>query len=93
VGLVAGAAYWGYPYWGYSSWAYWGYNCPAGYTPVTPPNTLPSNVTGVGYCQAVAPVVYTVPAVTVPTTRVVVLQPGQRVVYVKATRRVGPAPR
>ena len=29
-----------------------GYNyCPAGSTPVTPPNTLPPNITGVGYCQ------------------------------------------
>src|SRR3954467_12685290 len=27
--------------------------CPAGYTPVTPPNTLSPAVTGVGYCQAV----------------------------------------
>src|SRR4051812_14505663 len=25
--------------------------CPAGSTPVTPPGTLPPNITGVGYCQ------------------------------------------
>jgi hypothetical protein len=24
--------------------------CPAGYVPANPPNTLPANVTGVGYC-------------------------------------------
>src|SRR3954447_23706176 len=34
-----------------------GFNyCPAGYTPVTPPNTLPANITGVGYCQPLTPV-------------------------------------
>src|SRR3954464_5023928 len=26
--------------------------CPAGYTPVTPPNTLPANITGVGLLPA-----------------------------------------
>ena len=46
--------------------------CPAGYTPVTPPNTLPPNVTGVGYCQPVATMAYSVPVVTTP---VVVSQP------------------
>jgi len=38
--------------------------CPAGYTPVTPPNTLPPNITGVGYCQPLAPVAYTQPVAT-----------------------------
>ena len=38
--------------------------CPAGYTPVTPPNTLPSNITGVGYCQPLTPVAYAQPART-----------------------------
>ena len=39
--------------------AAWGYNyCPAGYTPVTPPNTLPANITGVGYCQPVVAYAY-----------------------------------
>ena len=38
--------------------------CPAGYTPVTPPNTLPANITGVGYCQPLTPVAYTPPART-----------------------------
>ena len=42
-----------------------GFNyCPAGHTPVTPPNTLPPNITGVGYCQPVAPVAYAQPART-----------------------------
>jgi hypothetical protein len=40
----------------------WGYNyCPAGYTPVTPPGTLPPNITGVGYCQPPTPVAYIQP--------------------------------
>src|SRR3954464_4051807 len=55
--------------------------CPAGYTPVTPPNTLPPNITGVGYCQPlVAPVAYTQPV----TTRVAYGAPrraGARVAY------------
>src|SRR5215208_1892776 len=43
-----------------------GFNyCPAGYTPVTPPDTLPPNITGVGYCQPlVAPVAYAQPVAT-----------------------------
>src|SRR5215207_11439 len=50
--------------------------CPAGYTPVTPPNTLPSNITGVGYCQPlVAPVAYTQPV----TTRVAYVAPRRAV--------------
>src|SRR4051795_9124057 len=32
--------------------------CPAGYTPVAPPNTLPPNITGVGYCQPVGAYAY-----------------------------------
>src|SRR5829696_4906386 len=32
--------------------------CPAGYTPVTPPNTLPPNITGVGYCQPLGAYAY-----------------------------------
>jgi len=32
--------------------------CPAGSTPVTPPNTLPPNITGVGYCQPVVAYAY-----------------------------------
>src|SRR5512132_3512345 len=60
VGTVAGGLV-GAPY-----GVYGGYNyCPAGYTPVTPPNTVPPNITGVGYCQPPAPVVaYTQPAAT-----------------------------
>src|SRR5829696_2831517 len=47
-GLVGAPTYGGAP-------ARYAYNyCPAGYTPVTPPNTLSAAVTGVGYCQAVA---------------------------------------
>src|SRR3954452_2448432 len=54
--------------------------CPAGYTPVTPPNTLPPNVTGVGYCQGPATVAYTQPV----TTRVAYVAPrraASRVAY------------
>jgi len=58
-----------------------GFNyCPAGYTPVTPPNTLPPNVTGVGYCQGPATVAYTQPV----TTRVAYVAPrraASRVAY------------
>ena len=32
--------------------------CPAGSTPVTPPNTLPANITGVGYCQPLVAYAY-----------------------------------
>ena len=32
--------------------------CPAGSTPVTPPNTLPPNITGVGYCQPLGAYAY-----------------------------------
>ena len=50
--------------------------CPAGYTPVTPPNTLPPNITGVGYCQPlVAPVAFTQPV----TTRVAYVVPRRAV--------------
>jgi hypothetical protein len=89
VAAVTGAAFWGAPYgyWPYSYWAYWGYNCPAGYTPVTPPNTLPSNITGIGYCAPAAVAAYVVPTVTVPTQRAIVLRRGERVIYAKATRR------
>jgi hypothetical protein len=60
VGTVAGAVT-GVPTYGAASTGY-GY-CPAGYTPVTPPNTPSPAVTGVGYCQAVAaPVAYSQPA-------------------------------
>ena len=60
-----------------------GFNyCPAGYTPVTPPNTLPPNITGVGYCQAPATVAYTQPV----TTRVAYVAP-RRVVSRVAYRR------
>ena len=53
-----------------------GFNyCPAGYTPVTPPNTLPPNVTGVGYCQGPATVAYTQPV----TTRVAYVAPRRAV--------------
>ena len=53
-----------------------GFNyCPAGYTPVTPPNTLPSNITGVGYCQGPATVAYTQPV----TTRVASVAPRRAV--------------
>src|SRR5215204_5954848 len=53
-----------------------GFNyCPAGYTPVTPPNTLPPNVTGVGYCQAPATVAYAQPV----TTRVAYAYPRRNV--------------
>ena len=63
--------------------------CPAGYTPVTPANTLPPNITGVGYCQApVAPVVaYTQPV----TTRVAYVVPRgavARVAYAYPRRAV-----
>ena len=63
--------------------------CPAGYTPVTPANTLPPNITGVGYCQAlVAPVVaYTQPV----TTRVAYVVPRRavaRVAYAYPRRAV-----
>jgi len=58
--LVTGGVFGGFNY------------CPAGFTPVAPPNTLPPNVTGVGYCQAVASVAYSIPVVTTP---VVVSQP------------------
>ena len=63
--------------------------CPAGYTPVTPANTLPPNITGVGYCQAlVAPVVaYTQPV----TTRVAYVAPRRavaRVAYAYPRRAV-----
>jgi hypothetical protein len=51
-GLVGAPAYAAAPV-GYA------YNyCPAGYTPVTPPNTLPSNITGVGYCQPIVAYAY-----------------------------------
>src|SRR3954447_22784459 len=57
-GLVGAPAYAAAPV-GYA------YNyCPAGYTPVTPPNTLPANITGVGYCQPLTPVAYAQPART-----------------------------
>ena len=60
VGTVAGAVT-GVPTSGAASTGY-GY-CPAGSTPVTPPNTASPAVTGVGYCQAVAaPVAYSQPA-------------------------------
>src|SRR3954463_4416487 len=60
VGTVAGAVT-GVPAYGAGSTGY--SYCPAGYTPVTPPNTLSPAVTGVGYCQAVAaPVAYSQPA-------------------------------
>src|SRR3954468_14795422 len=56
-----------------------GFNyCPAGYTPVTPPNTLPPNITGVGYCQAPATVVYSQPV----TTRVAYVAPRRAVARV-----------
>jgi len=58
-----------------------GFNyCPAGYMPVTPPNTLPPNITGVGYCQGPATVAYTQPV----TTRVAYVAPrraASRVAY------------
>src|SRR3954453_10786634 len=67
-GLVGAPAYAAAPV-GYA------YNyCPAGYTPVTPPNTLPSNVTGVGYCQAAG-------------TPVAALQPVARRATTVASRR------
>ena len=64
--------------------------CPAGYTPVTPPNTLPANITGVGYCQALVASV----AFAQPTTRVAYGAPRRavaRVAYRRsaAYRRVG----
>jgi hypothetical protein len=49
VGTVAGGLV-GAPYGGYGYLVGSNY-CPAGYTPVTPANTLPPNITGVGYCQ------------------------------------------
>src|SRR5215207_1884800 len=65
-----------------------GFNyCPAGYTPVTPPNTLPPNVTGVGYCQAPATVAYAQPV----TTRVAYVAPRRavsRVAYAYPRRNV-----
>jgi hypothetical protein len=62
VGTVAGGLV-GAPTYGGAPVGYVYNYCPAGYTPVTPPNTLPPNITGVGYCQAVAtPVAYTQPA-------------------------------
>src|SRR3954469_12914618 len=67
AGGLVGAPYGGYGYLVGSNY------CPAGYTPVTPANTLPPNITGVGYCQPpVAPVVaYTQPV----TTRVAYVAP------------------
>src|SRR5215207_4870599 len=72
VGTVAGGLV-GAPFGG----AGVGFNyCPAGYTPVTPPNTLPPNITGVGYCQPlVAPVAYAQPV----TTRVAYVVPRRAV--------------
>src|SRR3954447_5513149 len=65
-----------------------GFNyCPAGYTPITPPNTLPPNITGVGYCQAPATVVYSQPV----TTRVAYVAPRRavaRVAYAYPRRAV-----
>jgi hypothetical protein len=79
VGTVLGAPFWvagvGFNY------------CPAGYTPVTPPNTLPPNVTGVGYCQGPATVAYTQPV----TTRVAYVAPRRavsRVAYAYPRRNV-----
>src|SRR3954468_20279129 len=48
VVTVAGAVT-GVPAYGAASTGY--SYCPAGYTPVTPPNTLSPAVTGVGYCK------------------------------------------
>src|SRR4051812_17913146 len=62
VGTVAGGLL-GAPTYGGAPVGYVYNYCPAGYTPVTPPNTLPPNITGVGYCQAVTtPVAYAQPA-------------------------------
>jgi hypothetical protein len=65
-----------------------GFNyCPAGYTPVTPANTLPPNITGVGYCQGPATVAYTQPV----TTRVAYVAPRRavsRVAYAYPRRNV-----
>src|SRR5215212_6660021 len=61
--------------------------CPAGYTPVTPPNTLPPNITGVGYCQPPAAVAYSQPV----TTRVAYVAPRRavsRVAYAYPRRAV-----
>lgn len=60
VGTVA-AGVAGAPAYGTAPVGYVYNYCPAGYTPVTPPNTLPPNITGVGYCAPAAPVAYRQP--------------------------------
>src|SRR3954449_3281462 len=60
--------------------------CPAGHTPVTPPNTLPPNITGVGYCQPLTPVAFAQPA----RTRVAYGAPRRAVSRLSSNSVVGP---